>query len=156
MDIALKIVSEMITQREYKITEDDDDKLIGTNSEGEQVVVFKQPVLKFNVDRVKEYISLLHKMTKKLVANSMDIKIELFIQEELQYNITKHRLVPEHIRLSPDEAKEFKEKFGLRHPAILLTDPISRFFAKKRGDVIKIMRKTGRGDPFVTYRIVKG
>jgi DNA-directed RNA polymerase I, II, and III subunit RPABC1 len=86
----------------------------------------------------------------------MDIKIELFIQEELQYNITKHRLVPEHIRLSPDEAKEFKEKFGLRHPAILLTDPISRFFAYKRGDVIKIMRKTGRGDPFVTYRIVKG
>jgi DNA-directed RNA polymerase I, II, and III subunit RPABC1 len=172
MDIALKIVSEMITQREYKITEDDDDKLIGTNSEGEQVVVFKQPVLKFNVDRVKEYISLLHKMkmnhciviytdsvtsmTKKLVANSIDIKIELFTQEELQYNITKHRLVPEHIRLPPGEAKEFKEKFGLRHPAILRTDPISRFFAYKRGDVIKITRKTGRGDPFITYRIVKG
>jgi len=172
MDIALQTVTEMITQRGYKIIDEDDDKLIGTNVEGDQVVVFKQPVLKFNVDRVKEYISFLHKMkmnhciviytdsvtsmTNKLIANSVDINIELFTQEELQYNITKHRLVPQHIRLSPAEAKEFKEKFGLQHPAILRSDPIARFYAYKRGDVIKILRETGEGKRFVTYRIVKG
>jgi DNA-directed RNA polymerase I, II, and III subunit RPABC1 len=172
MDIALKTVSEMINQREYKITEDDDDKLIGTNEKGEQVVVFKQPVIKFNVDRIKEYINILHKMnmnhciviytdsvtsmTKKLVLNSVDIKIELFTQDELQYNVTKHRLVPEHIRLSTDESKLFIEKFGLKHPVILITDPIARFFAYNRSDVIKIIRSTGGGGRFVTYRIVKG
>ena len=172
MNIALQTVTEIITQREYKITEDDDDKIIGTNREGEQVVVFKQPVIKFNVDRVKEYISILYKMkmshciviytdsvtsmTKKLIDNSVDIKIELFTQEELQYNITKHSLVPPHIRLPPDEAKEFKEKFGFQHPAILRSDPIARFYAYKRGDVIKILRATGEGKRFVTYRIVKG
>ena len=172
MDIALKTVIEMITQRGYKIIEDDEDKLISLNKDGEHIVVFKQAVLKFNVDRVKEYISHLHKMkmnhciviytdsvtsmTKKLVANSVDIKIELFTVDELQYNITKHRLVPVHIRLSPEEAKNFKDKFGLKHPAILRNDPIARFYSYKRGDVIKILRKTGEGSEFVTYRIVKG
>jgi DNA-directed RNA polymerase I, II, and III subunit RPABC1 len=172
MNIALKTVSEMIRQREYKITEDDGDKIIGTNSEGDQIVVFKQPVIKFNIDRIKEYLSLLHRMkmnhciaiysesvtpmTKKMVANSLDIKIELFTLDELQYNITEHRLVPKHIRLSSADANEFKEAFGIRHPVILVTDPISRFFAYKRGDIIKIIRKTGTNYRFVTHRIVKG
>ena len=94
-------------------------------------------------------------MTKKLIENSVDIKIELFTQEELQYNITKHRLVPKHIKLSSDEAKEFKKTYGLKHPAMILTDPVSRFYDFKRGDVIKIVRMSGE-DEFVTYRIVKG
>jgi DNA-directed RNA polymerase I, II, and III subunit RPABC1 len=171
MDIAIKTVIEMITQREYEITESDDDKIIGSNSEGDQIVVFTQPVIKFNVDRVKEYISLLHKMgknhciviytesvtsmTKKLVENSVDIKIELFTQEELQYNITKHVLVPQHIRLGPNEAKDFKKLYGSKHPALLRIDPISRFYGYQRGDVIKIVRVLGE-DTFITYRIVKG
>jgi DNA-directed RNA polymerase I, II, and III subunit RPABC1 len=172
MEIALKTVLEMINQRGYKITTDDDSKIIGINDNKEEIIVFKQVVLKFNVDRVKEYISKLNKMkmthciviytesvtsmTKKLVVNSPDIIIELFTQEELQYNITKHRLVPKHIRISPEEAKEFKEKYGNKYPTILCTDPISRFYGYKRGDVIKIMRLTGTGESFITYRILKG
>jgi DNA-directed RNA polymerase I, II, and III subunit RPABC1 len=171
MDTTMKTVSEMITQRGYNITEDSYDKIIGINNEGKQIVAFKQSVIKFNVDRIKEYISLLNKMnmnhciivyidtvtsmTKKLVANSVDIKIELFTEDELQYNITKHRLVPEHILLSEEESNEFKEKFGSRHPAILGTDPIARFYNYKRGDVVKIVRSTGEGKRFITYRIVK-
>ena len=171
MNTEIQTVIEMITQRGYKITEsDDDDKIIGINSAGESIVVFTQPVIKFNVDRVKEYISLLHKMgmnhciliytesvtsmTKKLIENSVDIKIELFTSEELQYNVTKHRLVPQHIKLSPSEAKEFKKVYGLKHPAILRTDPIARFYDFNRGDVIKIVRINGE-DKFVTYRIMK-
>jgi DNA-directed RNA polymerase I, II, and III subunit RPABC1 len=171
MNIAIQTVTKMITQRGYDITKSDDDKIIGSNPDGDQIVVFTQPVIKFNVDRVKEYISLLHKMgmnhciviytdsvtsmTKKLITNSVDIKIELFTQEELQYNITEHRLVPQHIRLCPEEAKEFKKVYGLKHPAILLIDPVSRFYAFKRGDVIKIIRVSGE-NKFITYRIVKG
>ena len=170
MNIAIQTVTEMITQRGYKIIESDDDKIIGSNPEGDDIVVFTQPVVKFNVDRVKEYISLLHSMekthciiiytdsvtsmTKKLIENSVDIKIELFTYEELQYNITKHRLVPKHIRLSPDEAKEFKHKYGLRHPTLLLVDPISRFYLYESGDVIKVVRMSGDCE-FITYRIVK-
>ena len=170
MDTAIQTVTEIITQRGYNITESDDEKIIGTNTAGEQIVVFTQTIAKFNVDRVKEYISLLSKMkinhciaiytdsvtstTKKIIENSVDIKIELFTQEELQYNITKHRLVPKHIRLSLEDAKNFKQLYGLKHPAILRTDPVSRFYDFQRGDVIKIIRTSG-GDEFLTYRIVK-
>ena len=171
MDPAILTIKDMIFQRGYKTTESDDEKIIGINKDGENIVVFIQPVAKLNIDRVKEYISLLDKMkinhciviytesvtsmTKKLIENSVDIKIEIFTQQELQYNITKHRLVPKHIKLSDDEAKEFKKKHGLKHPAIIRSDPVSRFYDFKRGDVVKIVRMNGE-DEFITYRIVKG
>ena len=170
MDTAIQTVTEMITQRGYKITKSDDDIIVGTNSTGEHIIVFTQSVAKLNIDRVKEYISILHKMemkhciviyvenvtsiTKKLIENSVDIKIEIFTLEELQYNITKHRLVPKHIILSPTESKEFKQLYGLKYPVILRTDPIARFYDFNRGDVIKIIRMNGV-DEYITYRIVK-
>lgn len=171
MEKAIKTVKELITQRGYRIADEDGEKIIGTNPTGKQVVVFKTPVSKFNVDRVKEYISLLHKMeknhciviysdcvtpmTKKLIENSVDVKIELFTLEELQYNITRHRLVPKHTPLSPDEGKAFKKEFGMKIGTILRSDPIARFYDFQRGDIIKITRNSG-DSTYVTYRIVKG
>ena len=71
--------------------------IIGENEDDEQIVIFTQQVIKFNIERVKEYIGHLNKlgldhciiiytdsitpMTKKLVKNAADIKIELFTQE---------------------------------------------------------------------------
>jgi len=170
METAIKTVIEMITQRGYKIITLDDDKIIGSNPNNELIVLFTQPVIKFNIERVKEYISLLHNLninqciviytdnvtatTKKLVENSVDLKIELFTQEELQYNITKHRLVPEHIRLETNDANKFKKEYGLKHPVLLRSDPVCRFYSFNRGDIIKIVRKID-GNEFITYRIVK-
>ena len=88
----------------------------------------------------------------------MDIEIELFFEDELQYNITKHILVPEHIRLSNNKAKKFKEKYGTKFPILLINDPISRFFNYKSGDIIKIIRcQKIKEDSnyYITYRIVK-
>lgn len=174
MEIAIKTVTEMLTQRGYKITNSDDDKITGTKPDGCHIVAFKQPVIKFNVDRIKEYIILLHKMkinhciivytdcitpmTKKLVENSVDIQIELFTQKELQYNITKHELVPEHSRLPTDKATEFKAKYGSAWSLMLVTDPISRFYNYKSGDVIQITRtneKKNNEFPYITHRLVK-
>lgn len=170
MEQAIQTVKEMITQREYKITGEDDDHFIGTNSADEKIIVFTSPVNKFNVDRVKEYISALDElkikhciviytgcvtpMAKKLVQISEELKIELFTIEELQYNITRHRLVPQHIRLPTEEAKEFKKIHGLKHPTILRTDPIARFYNYQRGDVIKIVRVSD-GVKYIAHRIVK-
>lgn len=171
MDTAIKTVTEMITQRGYKIQDTDEEKIIGVNSNDEKIVVFKNNVIKFNIDLVKEYISILSKMgikhciiiytycvtplTKKLVENSVDIKIELFTCEELQYNITKHRLVPKHTRIQPKEAESFKKKYGLKFKAILITDPVTRFYNYKIGDVIQVTRVNNEGT-YVSYRIVKG
>jgi DNA-directed RNA polymerase subunit H (RpoH/RPB5) len=167
MERAIKTVSEMIIQRDYKITDVEEDKIIGINDKEKQIIFFTVPINKFNSDRAKEYISLVHKMgmshcivvftdcvtpmAKKLVQNSVDIVIELFHIDELQYNITEHRLVPPHIKLPDIEAKEFKKNQGLKHPIILRTDPIARFYLYQRGDIIRIVRPGG----YITHRIVK-
>ena len=167
MEKAIQTVSEMITQREYKITDNDEDRIIGTNSKNEKVVFFKIPVNKFNSDRAKEYISVIHKiglahciivytdcvtpMAKKLITDSVDIVLEVFHIDELQYNITQHRLVPQHIKIPDNEIKEFKKTYGMKIPIILKTDPIARFYRYQRGDIIKVIRNNG----YVTYRIVK-
>lgn len=164
---AIQTTKEIITQRGYKITEIEDDKILGTRGT-EKICIFTGIVSKFSIGRVKEYLSILETMNiknciviytdqvtpkaKKLIENAIDVIIELFTLCELQYNITKHKLVPQHVKLSPHESKKFKEHFGVKFPTLLKTDPVSRFYNFKRGDIIKIIRSNG----YISYRIVKG
>ena len=95
---------------------------------------------------------------KKIIENLTDIslstenslKIELFSEEELTINITKHVLQPTFERLSDDKSKKFKKKYGIKFAILLKTDPISKFYGYEIGDVIKITRKG-----YVTWRIVR-
>ena len=80
-----------------------------------------------------------------------NITFELFSLDNLQYNITKHRYVRPHIKLTKSEQEEFRQKMGTDIPLLLKTDPICRFYNFEKGDIIKIIRK----DNFISYRIVK-
>jgi DNA-directed RNA polymerase I, II, and III subunit RPABC1 len=79
------------------------------------------------------------------------IVVELFDQDDLQYNITKHYLVPEHIALSDTDRKAFVKEYGTLIPYISKSDPISRFYGYNSGDVIMVKRD----DNVVGYRIVR-
>lgn len=163
---AIQTVIEMITQRGYDIISDEEDKIVARLN-NTNICVFTDIIGKFNVERVKEYTSLLHKLklyrciiiynntitptAKKLLLTPSEYQIELFNENELQYNLTKHRLVPNHIRLEGDESKEFKIKYGVKFPMISRNDPVSRFYNFKHGDIIKIVYKNGN----IAYRIVK-
>jgi DNA-directed RNA polymerase I, II, and III subunit RPABC1 len=81
----------------------------------------------------------------------IDLTIELFPMINLQYNITKHYLVPKHELLSQEEIKKFKETYGTSIPIMLKSDPISVFYNYSKGDIIKVTRRNG----YVSYRIVK-
>ena len=159
---------EMLQQRGYEITHSDTEKIIGVRiDDGSQICVFMINTPKFNVSLVEEYIVLMNELginhsiivykntitpfAKKVLTSCDSMTIELFLEDELQYNITKHRLVPLHEKLQDTEADEFKKKYGTKYPIILKTDPIARFYGYNRGDIIKITRK----DNYVTYRIVK-
>jgi len=80
---------------------------------------------------------------------SLDIDIELFSINELQFNITRHRLVPKHIKLMDEIEIDNMKKYKL--PFILSSDPISRYYKFNKGDIIKIIRKNG----IIAYRQVK-
>ena len=165
METAIQTVTDMISQRGYTIISQDDETIICVRSKGEKLVIFITPIIKFNINKVKECISIAHNMevnhciaiyvesitssAKKIVESSVDIDIELFTLKELQYNITKHRFVPKHIKLSEKDAKVFKKDYGIKFPIILKGDPVSRFYNYKRGDIIKIEGNDG----YISHRI---
>lgn len=166
-----EICMEMFIQRNYEVVECDDERILAMKEDGSQICAFIPSLMtKFNVDRIQEYISMVKKMdilhciivykdsatpiAKKVVDDSQEIRIELFNDDELQYNVTKHYLVPTHILFHKSKTKaaeEFKKKYTDKFPILLKTDPISRFYGYQKGDIIKIIRKDG----YITYRIVK-
>jgi DNA-directed RNA polymerase I, II, and III subunit RPABC1 len=89
--------------------------------------------------------------TKSTLEKMQDMYIELFLIDDLQYNITKHSLQPRFEKLEYEEGENFKKKYGVKFPVLRVNMPISRFYDYKKGDVILIHRKDG----YITYRIVK-
>ena len=72
------------------------------------------------------------------------------MESELQYNLTKNRLVPKAVKMEKEKVEDFKKKFGVKFPTMFSTDPLSRFMNYMKGDIIKIYRADG-----LHYRIVK-
>nr|WRJ69585.1 DNA-directed RNA polymerase subunit Rpb5 [Oceanusvirus sp.] len=89
-------------------------------------------------------------------ASSRNITLDIFTLKEMQYNVSKHILVPEH-RLLTKEATEdvfknmcIKNRFQL--PAIASTDPMARYLGLKHGDVIRIKRPSPTAGVSIAYR----
>lgn len=166
-DIAYSTCLEMFIQRGYSIIEKDDERILALKEDGKQICAFINKLTsKFNVERIQECISMMNEMdiwhglivysdtitpvAKKIVEESQKMKIELFHEKELQYNLTKHYLVPLHeLKCKKDnpEAKYFKSN---KYPIISQSDPVSRFYGWEIGDIIRVTRKDG----FVMFRIV--
>ena len=164
-----KTIFEMFQQRGYTDIQKDDDNITAFKPDGKGIYAFCSIVDKLNVNEINGRIDILQKqeiahgiiiyegtptsVVKSIIANmpDIDMNIELFSADDLQFNITKHYLVPQHIRLSKEEAKNFKEKYDAKNiPVLLRTDPVAKFYDFSKGDIVKIIRKGG----FVSYRIV--
>jgi DNA-directed RNA polymerase I, II, and III subunit RPABC1 len=168
MERARATCLEILSQRDYTISDQDDDRIIAIKPDGNEMVVFFSDVPKFNVKNIQSYITSMDEMsifhtiivykdgvtafTRKAIEQSLEMTFELFSVDDLQYNITKHRLQPRFERLSEEEATKFKETYGVQFGTMKRDDPISNFYAYQRGDVIKVTRANG----YVNYRIVKG
>lgn len=164
-------VSEMMDQRGYTIVKDSMDTLIAEKPDGDKMCVFLNVIEKFNVDEFKICVSRLEELNiphciviynditpaaKKAIANTISLhttadhralEVEDFLAIDLRVNKTKHRLVPKHEKVPPEQAIKLMN----RYPIIKVTDPIAKFYAFKKGDLIKITRSDG----YVAYRVVK-
>jgi DNA-directed RNA polymerase subunit H len=72
--------------------------------------------------------------------------------------ILKHQLVPEHVILNESEAKRVLKELDAHPeqlPKIKTTDPVAKAIGAKRGDIVKIIRKSPTAEEFVTYRLVQ-
>ena len=119
MDNAKKTVLEMLDDRNYTITKREKNHLFALTLQNTKMVVFFSTFSKLNIDSIKEYIKMMDEMNiahslivyqnaitssaKTTKENLFNIKIELFSVEELQTNITKHRLVPKHSKMENKE-----------------------------------------------------
>ena len=108
------------------------------------VVVEKNPTPRFN-DAINS-----------LNAKGMQ-SFEIFYLMELLVNITDHVLVPKHVPLKAEQTLELLRRYKLRAsqlPRIQSSDPIARYFGLKKGNVVKIIRKSETAGKYVTYRVV--
>ena len=87
-----------------------------------------------------------------------DKHIEYFEYVEMLIDITKHFLVPKHIVLTPEEKEIWKKEYSIQKetqcPKMHRTDAISRYYGLRKGDLVKVIRKSEAGTEYVTYRIV--
>jgi len=162
---ARKTVLEMLDQRGYTIV--DTENIMALKPDGSQIIVFFNESTSFDTKSMKEILSVMNEAgvvhsiviykdkvtpaTKSTLEQCDDMKIELFAEEDLQINITKHRLQPLFEKLKDDEIVEFKKSFGLKFGILRIDRPIARFYNYSKGDVIRITRSDG----YINYRIVK-
>lgn len=86
-----------------------------------------------------------------------DYIMEAFTESELLINITEHELVPQHILLTPEEKEELFTRYKLKENQLMKitqADPVVRYYGYKRGQVIKIIRKSDTAGRYVTHRLV--
>lgn len=113
-------------------------------------------VIKVNIQITT--IKLLNKI--KLYTEFNNINIESFIYKELLFNITKHVLIPNNIKiLSESEKKSLKLKYNLSNylniPHINKLDPLSKFYGLVCGNIIRIVKNSSNAGFYITYRIAK-
>ncbi|WP_309492637.1 DNA-directed RNA polymerase subunit H [Candidatus Hecatella orcuttiae] len=78
-------------------------------------------------------------------------------KDEGEFNIFNHELVPKHILLSKEEAREVLDRYKImpyQLPKIKESDPVARALNAKHGDILKILREGGPAGAAVYYRYV--
>lgn len=170
---AFDICLELLEQRDYEILDENKDVFYiqALKPNGECMIVVYNESIKFNAKGMKDIISLMEtynvkhsivvskkaatSATESTMKQMIDMKIELFIEDDLQFNITKHRLQPTFERLNEDEVKKFKEKYDwTKIPVLCVNQPIARFYDYNIGDIIKITRTQNKVKE-VVFRLVK-
>jgi DNA-directed RNA polymerase subunit H (RpoH/RPB5) len=170
--VAVQTVQEMLVDRGYTIqfidpTGKDTDFFIKANKVNDWIICCINEDEKVNIADMKNRLKVMERESAgkcilvyresvtSSAKNSLEnylSQYELFSLQELQLNITKHRLVPRHTLVTDAAEKAVLDKdYKGKLPTILSTEPVSRYFAFPKGEYVRIHRKNGS----VMYRVVK-
>ena len=89
------------------------------------------------------YSSIVTSFAKQYLESSISFNIELFHENELQKNITKHHLVPQHKLLVQTDINLLLQNLQIQKenlPKIKKQDPICKYYGAEIDDVFEITR----------------
>ncbi len=84
-------------------------------------------------------------------------RIELIPKHFPVFNIFKHKLVPKHEILTPEEAKELLKRYRAephKFPMIKASDIVAIAIGAKPGEILRIIRESPTAGNYVSYRYV--
>jgi DNA-directed RNA polymerase subunit H (RpoH/RPB5) len=118
------------------------------NTDFEMYIVIMQD--KLTTNNLKSIMEFEKKIEKQHTMQFFELK-------ELMFNITHHSLVPKHTVIRDEvEIEEIVKKYNLKSklhlPLLLRTDPISRYYDIKSGQLVKIERISPSSGEYVVYR----
>lgn len=164
LENAWNICKEMLELRGYTImTEDFEERnMVAIDSSNNSIYVYFVNSPKLNIKLVKYYYYLINTLNIKhciivyhdsitftvrtTLSSLYGVQVELFMLRELQFNITKHVLVPKHTKIQKTSGEDYT-----KYPVIKPTDAVARFMGFRAGDLIQVDRSDGT----ISYRYCK-